>query len=81
MKQTKLNHLLPKHLQREYCPESDSGKQNHIFLLTGGIESSIGNNVSVGFYCARCQKRLWNIFFLDEFKKFEHLLTIEGYNK
>lgn len=70
----KLNHLVPKYDANQKCNKEQKDSKQHFWVLSGRIETTISNMVSIDFICKYCGKRTTNFLSVDEYKLNQKLL-------
>lgn len=70
----KLNHLVPKYDANQRCNKNEPNSKQHFWVLTGRIETTISNMISIDFICKYCNKRTTNFLTVDEYKLNQKLL-------
>lgn len=70
----KLNHLVPRSDTNQRCNKEDKDSKHHYWILSGRIESTISNMISVDFICKYCNKRTTNFLTQEEYKTNQKLI-------
>lgn len=70
----KLNHLVPRADANQKCNKTDPNSKQHFWALSGRIETTISNMISIDFICKYCNKRTTNFLTVDEYKLNQKLL-------
>ena len=64
----KLNHLVPKYDSNQRCNKDEKESKQHYWILSGRIEATISNMVSIDFICKYCNKRTTNFLTQEEYR-------------
>ena len=70
----KLNHLVSKYEANQKCAKDNPDSKQHYWILSGRIERTVSNMISVDFICKFCNKRTTNFLTEEQYKVNQKLL-------